>query len=202
MNNEKLLDGDFSNRMQTHLFEKEEIEWEGSPRPGFSITLLESGGYYDAISGPTSIFGLVLGITLIGCYFFYSSGNILGCLATLVIGVSVVLIPDIIKNKRKKNTRYAVTKNRVFFELWRWGKQSIHFIDLAEVENISYQEYADKSGIIHFMARKPFDFDTYDFGAGNRRIYPTFEMVPNVVELQKRLEMLRKDRIRRRAEKG
>lgn len=196
--NSKILDLDFVNQVQEKLLEQEVIEWEGQPKPKFSITLLEMGGHYDAMTGPTSIFGFVLAGILFACYMFYKDGNWIGIFLSIVIGIFAILLPDIIKNERKKNTKYAFTKNRVFFQLWRWGKKSIHSIDLADVGQINYQEYDDKSGVIHFLPKKPFDFYTYDFIGGERRFYPTFEMIPDVLELQKRLEELRKDRIRRK----
>ena len=198
MNKEGILDDDFNSQIQAYLLEQEGIEWEGKPKPKFSITLFELGGHYDVMTGPTSIFGLLFAGTLIGCYKFCSDGNWLAFFLTLITGLTVILIPDIIKNERKKNTKYAFTKNRVFFQLWRWGKKSFHFIDLADVGQINYQEFKDKSGVIHFLPKKPFDFFTYDFVSGDRRFYPTFEMVPDVIELQQRLEGLRKDRIRRK----
>lgn len=198
MNKGNVLDDDFNSQFQEYLLEKEGIEWEGKPNPKFSITLLEIGGHHDVMTGPTSILGFLLMGILFGCYKFYSTGNWVGFFLTLIIGITVILIPDIIKNERKKNTKYAFSRNRVFFQLWRWGKKSIHFIDLADIGKINYQEYDDKSGIIHFLPKKPFDFFTYDFVSGSRRFYPTFEMVPDVIELQKRLEELRKDRIKRK----
>lgn len=199
MKNRNILDDDFSTQVQDFLLDEEQIEWQGQPKPKFSITLLELGGHYDAASGPTSILGFVLVGMVAACYKFYSDGNWLGVLLSLVIGTAVVLIPDFIKNERKKNTKYAVTKDRVFFQLWRWGKKSFHSIDLADIGKMNYQEYEDKSGVIHFSSRKVFDFFTYDFVAGSKRFYPTFEMVPEVEELYKRLEILRKDRVKRKA---
>ena len=199
MPKENLLDDDFNRQIQEYLLEKEGIEWEGNPVPKFSITLLELGGHYDVMTGPTSIFGFILAGMLFACYTFYSAGNWIGIILTLIIGIAIILIPDFIKNERKKNTKYAFSKNRVFFQLWRWGKKSVHFIDLADVAQINHQEYEDKSGVLHFLPKKPFDFYTYDFIAGNRRFYPTFEMIPDVLKLQEKLEILRKDRVRRKA---
>lgn len=195
MHSDNILDKEFEYQVQQHLMEQEGIEWEGQPNPKFSITLLEMGGHHDVMTGPTSILGFLIVGMFLGCYLFYSSGNWVGVVLTLIIGITIIFLPDIIKNERKKNTKYAFSKNRVFFQLWRWGKKSIHFIDLAEVAQINFEEYKDKSGVIHFLPKHPFDFHTHDFISGSKRFYPTFEMVPNVVELQKRLEELRRERI-------
>ena len=195
MNPDSILDKNFESQVQQRLMEKEGIEWEGNPKPKFSITLLEMGGHHDVMTGPTSILGFLLVGTFLACYLLFSNGYRIVFFLTLIAGIMSILLPDIIKNQRKKNTKYAFTKNRVFFQLWRWGKKSIHFIDLADVAQINYEEYDDKSGVIHFLPKNPFDFHTHDFISGTKRFYPTFEMVPNVVELQKRLEALRRERI-------
>ncbi len=140
MSVDNILDDDFNDHIQKYLMDKEGIEWEGSPKPKFSITLLELGGHHDVMTGPTSIFGFLIVGIILGCYKFYSDGNWLGFLLTIIIGIGIILIPDIIKNERKKNTKYAFTKNRVFFQLWRWGKKSTHFIEFADVGQITYQE--------------------------------------------------------------
>jgi|GEM_PF-2772638 len=196
MQTDDILDDDFSQLIQEYLMEKEGIVWRGKPQSQFTVTLLEFDGYFDVMTGPSSVIGYVFGGMAIGGYYFYTKANWTGFVLTMLIGIAIILFPDVIKNIRKKNTRYAFTKNRIFFKLWRWGKRSIHFIDLADIEKISYQEYKDKSGVVHFMSGKPFGFHTYDFLTGRKRDYPTFEMVPNVIELTERLEELRKERVR------
>lgn len=196
MEPEKILDKGFGQQIQEYLFEKEEIEWQGSPNPKFSITLLEQEGYYDVMTGPSSILGYILGGMAVGGYLFYTHDNWVGFVLTMLIGLAIIASPDILKNIRKKKTRYAFTKNRVFFKLWRWGKESVHIIDLADIVKITWQEYEDKSGVIHFFPNKSLDFYTYDFVTSRRRDYPTFEMVPNVIELTNQIENFRKERIR------
>ncbi|MEZ5045215.1 MAG: hypothetical protein R2828_35300 [Saprospiraceae bacterium] len=184
------------------MFEQEGIEWEGKPNPKFSLTLFELGGHYDVMTGATSILGFVFGGMLIFGYVFYRQGNWVAFALTMIIGLAIIVIPDILKHERKKHTQYAFTKNRVFFQLWWWGKKSIHFIDFADVGQITYEEYGDKSGVLHFLPKTPFNFFTHDFETGKKRFYPTFEMIPNVVELQKKLEIFRIERIRKKAAEG
>lgn len=200
MKPEIILDEGWGQQIQDYLSEKEGIEWEGSPNPKFSITLLESEGYYDVRTGPTSTLGFILGGMAIGGYLFYTHENWMGFILTMLIGLGLIASPDIVKHIRKKKTRYAFTKNRVFFKLWRWGKERVHIIDLADIVKITWQEYEDKSGTAHFFTNKPPGFYTYDFVTGRRRDYPTFEMVPDVIELTSRLESLRKERIKHKAD--
>jgi len=169
----------------------ESLKWEGNPNPKFSFTLLELGGHFDAITGLTSILGFMLVPVIFGTYYFYKAENWLGLILTLIFGLIFLSIPDLLKHKRKQNTKYAFTNKRVYFQLWRWGKISIHSIDLKAIAQINIEEFKDKSGILHFLPKKPFDFHTYDFVSGERRHYPTFEMVKEVRNLYEELERLR-----------
>lgn len=178
--------------IQQYLSKNEKIIWQGKPKPKFSFTLLELGGHYDAMTGMTSVLGLVLGGMVCGCFVFYNSENWIAFVLTLLIGFATILIPDLLKNKRKKNTAYFVTNKRVYFQLWRWGKISIHSIDFQDIARIVVEEYQDKSGILHFLPKKPFGFSTHDFVSGEKRHYPTFEMVQDVKNLQEQLEELRR----------
>lgn len=183
-------------KLNQHLVawsDDKDLLWEGHPKPEFRITLLELGTYFDVLTGATSVFAFIVFGMLFGVYKFYTANNLLGIVMTLLVGLLIILSPDLLKNKRKRNTRYAFSNRKVYFQLWRWGKITFHSIDLSEVARISYQEYKDKSGVIHFIPKRSFDFYTYDFLKGSRRFYPTFEMVPDVIELQKQLETLRKE---------
>ncbi len=195
MEPDQILDSDFNQLIQEQHFQMEGIEWEGKPMYKFSIALLESGGYFDVMAGPSGLIGFLLGGIAVAGFVFYNKGSWVGVALSIVVGTGIIIFPDIVKNIRRKNTRYAFTKNRLFFKLWWWGKESVHYIDLADIGKISYQEYEDKSGTIHFMSNKAFDFYTYDFLTGRRRDYPSFEMVPNVIELRDKLEKFRLERI-------
>ena len=169
--------------------QNETIKWKGEPKPKFSITFLELGGHYDAMSGPTSIFGLVLGMTIVASMVFYNQSNWLAVILTILIGISILIIPEYLKNQRKKNTKYALTENKVFFQLWRWGKISIHSIDIKEIQKVFFQE-ENKLGFVYFIPKSKVDFCTYDFVAGEKRHYPTFEMIEDIDELKSLIEGL------------
>lgn len=172
--------------LETYL-ENEEVQWIGEPDPKFSITFLEYGGHYDAMSGPTSIFGLILGLTLVFSFLFYHQSNWLGLILTIIIGVTIMITPEYLKNQRKKNTKYALTKNKVIFQLWRFGKISMYTLDFDNIYNIIYER--NKSGnVVYFIPKTNVDFYTYDFSAGERRHYSTFEMIADVDEVKKCIE--------------
>jgi hypothetical protein len=195
MDKKEQLSNDFNRQIKLSLEENETIIWKGCPKPEFRITLLELGTYFDVATGATSILTILVFGMLFGVYKFYTAGNLVGIALTLIVGLSITLAPDLLKNKRKRNTKYAFSNRRVYFQLWRWGKTSFHSIELSDVAKITYQEYKDKSGVIHFLPKKPFDFYTYDFLTGGRRFYPSFEMVKDVIDLQNQLEQIRKENL-------
>ena len=115
---------------------------------------------------------------------------------SVLIGTACIFLPDFIKHKRKLNTKYAFTENRIFFKLWWWGKESIHFINYENIGSIILSELDDKSGRLIFTPKNTvFDFDTHDFGTGSKHSYPTFEMISNVAELHSQLETIRKQKL-------
>lgn len=198
MHPDEILDNELFQGFQQYLFDKEKILWEGEPNLKFNIVFWDKVKNDGTRSNPLHTKLIYLSawtmIFLISKIFFNSGrgDNILA----IVIGLAFIIVLDVLKYLRKKNTRYAVTCNRVFFQLWRWGKKSIHFVDFADIGKITYQEYNEKTGIIHFLPKKPIGFCTYDFETSERRFYPTFELVPNVIELHKQLEELWMERIK------
>ncbi len=181
---------DFINEIQTHFSKDESLKWQGQPYPKLSVTLLEFGGDSHMVTGPSSIFGFILGGLLFFGFLLYKAENWLGLFFLIVFGLLVLIIPDIIKNKRKQNTKYAVSNQRIYFQLWRFGKQTIHSIDFKDIKGVRTETHKKKLGVIYFLPLKPFDFYTYDFSSGLRRHYPTFEMVKEVEELESLLKTL------------
>jgi len=192
---EKVLDQDLKKELQECLTE-EAIIWEGNPSPNFSITWLESDGTFDAGLGFSNIFAIVLGAIVSLSAVSYNYGSWIGLILTSLIGIAILLAPEIANYKRKRNTKYAFTKNGVFFYLWHWKEKSTHFVDFLDIDRITYEEDADKNGVVYFLPKKAFDFHTRNLDSGSKRMYLTFEAIPNVVDLKKRLEELRRARVK------
>ena len=199
MKPDNILDKNFSALIQTYQMEKEGVEWMGRPKPDFKVFMLEYGGDYNVFSGPSSLLGIILGFMAAGGYMCYMQQNWTGFAIVMLIGLMAIIFPDVVMYIRRKKTRYVVTPNRVFFNLWWWGKESTHEIDLADVVKITWQEYKNKRGTIHFMTANYPGFNTYDFQISRRRDYPTFEMVDDAVALAEKLEALRQERRRQRS---
>jgi hypothetical protein len=185
------LDGDIAQSIAECLLKDEVIEWEGQPHHSLNLPWASKGQHYDTLSEGCNFPVVIFTIMLTLGYYFYVHENWVALIFNLITGHAIIFTPDVLQYLRMKNTRYAFSQKRVFFQLWRWGKKRIHTIDFNEIDKITYQEYQDKSGVIHFMPKTQFDFYTYDFGGGGKRFYPSFELVPEVTALQKRLETLR-----------
>ncbi len=187
MSESTILDDGYEKDFNDLLLEDSSLEWKGNPKPKFSISFLELGGDVNVMSGPMSIFGVIVGFTFYFVYSFYTAGNIFGAFFSFILGSFLFVLPDIIKNRRKSYTKYAFSKDRLYFQLWRYGKFSTHIVRLEDANGFTYEEYVDGYGIIHITPKTSFDFFTHDFIAGKKRFYPTFEDIPEVMGVYKKL---------------
>jgi len=191
MNAKEKSDNEFTEELEKLLPEGEIIEWVGSPKPKFGISILESGYYHDVMMGPSSRLGIVLGITIFTSSFFVAKNNIIGTVITILLGFTTIVLPNILQNRRRNKTKYAFTAEKVIFKLAYLTTEKIHILNFNEIAQLKVQFYKDNSGVIYFIPKKPVEFYTKDFQGGKKRFYPTFEMVPEVVELSELIEKFR-----------
>lgn len=180
---DQILDTHFGNSIQEYLKEGETLVWEGQPNPIFRMALLEVEGYHDVNTGHVNIPGYVMGAMLFFSFIFYHDKEWISLGITFIIGLPIIILPDILMHARKKNTKYAISQHRIFFQLWRWGKKSVHIINFSEINRITYVDYEDNNGVLYFILNNPPGFLTHDFITGQKRFHPTFEMIPNVSNL-------------------
>lgn len=188
----RTLDNDMLNEMdreaissiEIQLDDSERLIWAARPKYYFSLTSLEIGGY-DVALGPTNLYFIALLINLNYSYEYYSSGNYFKSALLFLLGFTLFLLPDIIEEIRRRNTAYAATNKHLFFKLWgiRKSKRRVEKIKLSEIGDIRYEEYKDKSGILHFFFKTQPAFKTYDFSAGGMRHHPTFENIKEVISV-------------------
>ncbi len=187
MRKDLILDNEYDVEMQSYLLHQEGIEWQGQPAFQFRITFLE----WEELSVNVSFFLTILGIVSYLCFDF---GSIFwGVIVALPI-VLIVLAPEIYKYFRRKYTKYQCSKNRIHFQLWRWGKITHHYIDFAEIHQIVKEEFKNGKGTIFFIPKRSFSFRTYDFNGGMRRHHPTFEAQNNVKVVFEKLESFKQKR--------
>ena len=105
---------------------------------------------------------------------------------------------DFYMELRRRNTKYFITKKKLLFQSWSWGKITVNTVDLSEFKRVTCNCQKDFSDDIHFMSNKEMDFKTYDFEGGGRHHYLTFENIPNALELSRLIEQYRKERVKER----
>ncbi len=178
-----------------HIWENEPMEWKGGPKCAYRVSVLELNTDYDPAYGPSSILGFFFALLFIPIFKFYMDGNWLAITLIVLMGVFLISIPDIFRHIRKKNTAYAFNSEGVFFKLWRWGDSRIHFVDFADIDQISCVEYEDEKGTISLISQKDFYFKTHSLSSNKNQVYPILEMVKNATELSQQMEQLRQMRI-------
>lgn len=182
MNPDDILDAPVANDIRNALQPGERLLWEGSP-------LWDPGGFFLFKSRNWSNFF---------SFIAYTSGMVLltyilrptdppdfWLVVLVVLGLYVA--NSGYKYMERRAIRYGVSDQRAFFQLWEWGRKKLYIINLDEVMQVTYQEFDDKAGVLYFfpMPNKSFNFSTYDLSSREKRFQPTFEMVPEVVELQR-----------------
>jgi len=184
-----------STELQGHLRRGEILLWSGRPDPRPIFTLLRVGRESNNIIRTLQLFGvlLLIAIFVLGKRVDLAMHWLL--LGALLINLLIFALTDGLMNLRKKHTRYGFSKNRVFFQLWRWGKREIHAIDLKEFYRFSYEKYSTREGIVHLIPHERQNFQTYDFYGGERRFHPTFELIQDADQLSHQLEELRRARM-------
>ncbi len=181
---ETILDNPNDGEIEKYLLKHEKILWSGQPTLKNSIS-------------PTKLIAaltLILFCIIVSGFHTYLD-NLRYPLWYSIVIVSTVILGRIIKlfneNKSMKNTRYHITKNRLFFELWKDKKKEIHFINYEDIHNMSYEAFENKSGTIFFFLKKPSKFSTEDFKSDDERDHPTFESIPEVEMVMDKIKQLK-----------
>ncbi len=178
------------------LQEDEKILWEESPR----LLLFDTEGFFkfDLERILTTLRFLlrfeiiasviVLPIALIALIFYVLSWPL-----KIVVSIIALLILTM-KFLRMTKSKYAYSNKRIFISTWNWGKQTLNTFGLEEIGQISTEEYHNKSGILHFLPKKPFNFKTKGLLSGQHRHYPTFEFIGDIQELAEDIRTIVKTR--------
>lgn len=178
------------------LEEDEKILWEESPR----LLLFDTEGFFkfdlERILSTLKFLVrfeiiaavIVLPIALIALIFYVLSWPL-----KIVVSVIALLILTM-KFLRMTKSKYAYSNKRIFISTWNWGKQTLNTFGLEEIGQISTEEYHNKSGILHFLPKRPFNFKTKGLLSGQYRHYPTFEFIGNIQEVAEEIRRIIKTR--------
>ena len=173
----------YNQHTDSMISQKGKILWEGSPKPEFSITVLEGNGYYDVMSGATSILGFALAGIVIAAFAAYQTGHPLLMVLVILFGIFLLILPDILKGERKRKTRYYITEQGVIFQLWQRRKRKMKFIPFEDINKLSLEVFDNGRGNISLFTNKEVDFKTYDFEKSKALLYPTIVMVDKAREV-------------------
>ena len=133
---------------KTMYFREEDILWEGKPKKKSSVFFLEQDYYHDVMTGPASMLTILLFFFLLFFYAFYKAGHVLGMTFVLFAFLFCLFLPDVILRYKRRKTRYAVTKDFVLFQTVKWFRPRITAIHISDIRKITYQAFADNTGIV------------------------------------------------------
>ena len=187
------LDHQSEQALQASLFNKEEIIWEGSPDYRVNWYALFVETIFGIFTWPFASF-LSFGFSSLGLamLIFSIAGIWLGffiCLAVFGIGLFLIFYFTL---QIRINTRYAYTKNRLYFRLWNLFNVREYYIDYQQVGRVTYEEYGNGVGVLHILLKGAAPFKTRDLRNFKKRHHPTFEKIPEVVLVQQQLSALLK----------
>lgn len=157
-----------------YLEKGESILWRGTPQLNNSI--------FDIITNDIQkhFFGVIIILTFLTFYFM----EFFGIFGGFVI-FSLFLIFQhswvVFKNKKKKQTLYAISQKRIFFSFTERKETSFHTIEFQELNNfiINQNRINNKSKTFFLAVKNPksISFTTYNFKDNDRRHQPTLELI-------------------------
>jgi len=189
-----ILKKDYELSIEDILADSEKFVWNGKPNYVFSLMPLEMGGY-DVALGPTNMYFIALAICWFKSYIAFGDSRILVAIIFFLLGLVLFLLPDVVKEIRRRKTAYAVSDRHVFFKLWGLRKKHriIAKLKLASLVDVRMEEYNDKTGILYFLLKEQPAFKTFDFSSSASRHHPTFENIAEVASLRIRIIELKKE---------
>lgn len=178
-----ILDDLIVNQINKEIQRGEKIIWEGQPQKSLDFSLSRNDAMVSSwierlliigIFGIFGFFSLIIGLS-VGIYMK----------SYIMLAILVSFIPEVLRILQRKRTRYLITNQRIFFQLWRNFKTEFHSIQFDEIKNVVYVLETKKDGVIFLGVKRPYriPFDTYNLFSGERRHQPTLEMVENVEEV-------------------
>lgn len=166
-------------KIESQLLINEEIIWQGRPQKVFSISAFETDTKFDPIEGYTNAITSILFFTFFFSILFYMKELYILMVLVILSGIAMLVVPEILKTRRRKETEYLITSERIIFKLWWYGKTSFHSVKLKDLKNVIISPQPSGIGTIYLICKRNdlIDFTTYDFNSGEIRHQPTFELI-------------------------
>jgi hypothetical protein len=181
MTQQTILDALTANHPADLFRNDEHLIWEGRPIPrGYT----EMPGLFRYVIHSAILWGIIIGSLIVGLVSW-----IVG-LEVLFIGMSVLLWEKITVYRQISSIRYAISNQRVFFQFLNQPVPNLHWLEFTELEKVIWEEFVDKKGVLHFIPKPgvPIHFETYDLIKRVKRFDPTFELLPEVMQVFEKLK--------------
>lgn len=178
---------DFPHLWQHYINEPDKIIWVGGPQKRTGKSALDRGFLHYFVHFPLEVFSffLVLGILAFLLYLYPLNGYWGLKSGVLFLGVALLFIPDYLNDLSRQQTKYMITKDSILFRLVknRWSKARVYRIPFDNIAKVSYEQYDDESGVLHFFVKEKVNFKTEEFVSGRLRYHPTFESIADVISV-------------------
>lgn len=173
----QILDDEWTKPERWQLQRDEKVLWSDQPRPPSFPTLLQLWGFQEALTGPLFPLAIVQVYLIVRVLSASARENWLHMAGLLVLLILVVIMPEILKTILRRTITYAITNQRVIFDL---GGKRRYSLSHADIHQVRYEAYRNGNGILHFFPRHQAGFTTRDLFAFKKRLNPTFENIEQV----------------------
>lgn len=159
----EILDDIFKDDFLEQLKPDEKVIWDGHPHLSQTDQII--------LGLKWTIFALII------FYFFKNGWDV------WVLFYSVVLFfGEMYRMYHREKNRYAITDQRILFQLYRKRKKTFHSIPFSEISKISIRK-KEEYILIKVKNRKQYSFITHSLKNNEERSYPSLEMIENIEEV-------------------
>lgn len=190
---DNLLDEETHPVWGKYVRSNEKIFWEGNPQVDMSVRLLESRPYHDVMIGASSNFIIYLMVLFVLARVIYGEDGLVAALPFILVGIGLIFVFELLRNKSNKRIRYAVTSNYLLIRFDYLVFKKIAAIPLSKVISISPISYQDNTTSLLFPNHNEKRIKTIDFVTGKRRDHTSFERIADGEEVLKLITDLIKD---------
>ena len=185
-----VLDDLFYDEIRNSLLTNEKVIWEGKPQ--FRFGQIDPFRGSDTLADKVmSLMGLLFILSFFPLLFFLWMFNSVFKII-LIIVVLMIATPIIQRYIIRKKTTYVMTNQRIIFKLWNFQKGAVLYdIPFKKINDIVITEESKNNGVIFLAVHEPESifFDTTNLKSGDRRHQPTIELIDNVHEVGKYIQL-------------
>ena len=166
------------------LPKNDEPLWEGRPR----ISSVFTQQKVDIVADFKPMLYMLI-VVVSPLYLFLLSTSTL----TFSLIMIILTLYFMVKYWAIRNTSYKVSERGIHIDTWTWWKRESNLIPYAEIGDLTVEWFNDSSVTIHFLPKSTFRFKTRNLITGEKRHYPTFELLAGGVEVEQLIRQLIKE---------